>query len=356
MDTQEVLNHHQPTSTIFDNLKELNRFGLCNGMDFTGLSVSKMLTILDGLLRRIFLEASSYKASSVKWQATYMLCFHHCTVEQDSHSEQAIFDMIVTIMKEEGARIDSILIASRDIARYFTPELRVHLLLVIWVLNSVGGSVLRIPVEIKLKIFLHSMDFYSMSNMRRKKSGCEAVLGACSYLSRFWVPKQSNMNPGLRSGKSKVCWGDELIMQVLPDIFAESSEHDATCDAFILDADEMLVYCKHAGSVSSVVAMHASSCGHNNPIVLPKRLSCPTLVRTIAKFCLVHSETLGVNIKLEQFLEFQDNKVDPAVLFELIEISSYLDIGVLLDLACAKVASLINGKSSEEIRNTFNMK
>ena len=42
-------------------------------------------------------------------------------------------------------------------------------------------------------------------------------------------------------------------------------------------------------------------------------------------------------------------------LFEIILAANYLDIRSLLDLSCAKVASLIKGKSPEEIRKIFNI-
>jgi len=48
--------------------------------------------------------------------------------------------------------------------------------------------------------------------------------------------------------------------------------------------------------------------------------------------------------------------VDQEILFELILAANYMDIKSLLDLACAKVASMIKGKSAEQIRQTFNIK
>ena len=42
-------------------------------------------------------------------------------------------------------------------------------------------------------------------------------------------------------------------------------------------------------------------------------------------------------------------------LFELIVAANYMDIKSLLDLGCAKVATLIKGKSPEDIRRTFNI-
>ena len=47
--------------------------------------------------------------------------------------------------------------------------------------------------------------------------------------------------------------------------------------------------------------------------------------------------------------------VEKEELFELIMASNYLDIKPLLELACAKVASLIKNKSIEEIRKFFNI-
>lgn len=47
--------------------------------------------------------------------------------------------------------------------------------------------------------------------------------------------------------------------------------------------------------------------------------------------------------------------VDQELLFELILAANYMDIKPLLDLTCAKVASLIKGKTPEQIRRTFNI-
>eukprot|EP00808_Paulinella_micropora_P015907 g47039.t1 len=43
------------------------------------------------------------------------------------------------------------------------------------------------------------------------------------------------------------------------------------------------------------------------------------------------------------------------LLFELILAANYMDIKPLLDLTCAKVASMIKGKTPEQIRETFNI-
>lgn len=49
-------------------------------------------------------------------------------------------------------------------------------------------------------------------------------------------------------------------------------------------------------------------------------------------------------------------KVDQGTLFQLILAANYLNIKELLDLTCYTVASMIRGKSPEEIRKAFNIK
>ena len=51
------------------------------------------------------------------------------------------------------------------------------------------------------------------------------------------------------------------------------------------------------------------------------------------------------------YISFLD--IDNDTLFELISVSNYLDIKPLLDLTCAKVATMIKGKDTSEIRDTF---
>ncbi len=55
----------------------------------------------------------------------------------------------------------------------------------------------------------------------------------------------------------------------------------------------------------------------------------------------------------EWYVDFLN--VNNDTLFELINFSNYLDIKPLLDLTCAKVATMVKGKSNEEIINTFNI-
>jgi S-phase kinase-associated protein 1 len=54
------------------------------------------------------------------------------------------------------------------------------------------------------------------------------------------------------------------------------------------------------------------------------------------------------------YAEYVD--VDQVMLFELILAANYMDIKPLLDLTCATVASMIKGKTPDDIRSTFNIK
>ena len=47
--------------------------------------------------------------------------------------------------------------------------------------------------------------------------------------------------------------------------------------------------------------------------------------------------------------------IDQEMLFQLILAANYMDIKSLLDLTCAKVASMLKGKTPEEIQKTFNI-
>jgi S-phase kinase-associated protein 1 len=54
------------------------------------------------------------------------------------------------------------------------------------------------------------------------------------------------------------------------------------------------------------------------------------------------------------YAEYVD--VEQVMLFELILAANYMDIKPLLDLTCATVASMIKGKTPDDIRSTFNIK
>ena len=49
------------------------------------------------------------------------------------------------------------------------------------------------------------------------------------------------------------------------------------------------------------------------------------------------------------------NSIQLDSVFDLINAANYMDIPSLLDLSCAKIASLMKGKTSQEIRTMFNI-
>ena len=53
--------------------------------------------------------------------------------------------------------------------------------------------------------------------------------------------------------------------------------------------------------------------------------------------------------------DFEFINVDLDLIFEIMLASNYMDIKPLLELATSKVASIIKGKTPEEIRKTFNI-
>ena len=53
--------------------------------------------------------------------------------------------------------------------------------------------------------------------------------------------------------------------------------------------------------------------------------------------------------------DFEFINVDLDLIFEIILAANYMDIKPLLELASSKVASIIKGKTPEEIRKTFNI-
>nr|CCA15417.1 Skp1like protein putative [Albugo laibachii Nc14] len=90
-----------------------------------------------------------------------------------------------------------------------------------------------------------------------------------------------------------------------------------------------------------------------------------TVLSRVIEFCSHHltnpmediDKPLKSSDMQEVVSEWDANFVDveQELLFELILAANYMDIKSLLDLACAKVASMIKGKTPQEIRDTFNI-
>mmetsp|Transcript_34819 Transcript_34819/g.38515 ORF Transcript_34819/g.38515 Transcript_34819/m.38515 type:complete len:169 (-) Transcript_34819:372-878(-) len=91
-----------------------------------------------------------------------------------------------------------------------------------------------------------------------------------------------------------------------------------------------------------------------------------TVLQKVIEFCTHHTKQEAMT-EIEKPLKSQNMadvvqqwyanyvNVEQVVLFELILAANYMDIKPLLDLTCATVASMIKGKTPEEIRTAFNI-
>lgn len=89
------------------------------------------------------------------------------------------------------------------------------------------------------------------------------------------------------------------------------------------------------------------------------------VLRKVIEFCEHHlkepmseiekplkSQNMG-DVVQKWYADFVE--IEQVLLFELILAANYMDIKPLLDLTCATVASMIKGKSPDDIRTTFNI-
>jgi len=97
------------------------------------------------------------------------------------------------------------------------------------------------------------------------------------------------------------------------------------------------------------------------PIPLPNVAG--KILAKVVEYCKHHTaettkEATGTSSLDSDISEWDTDfcNVDQTTLFELILAANYLDIKPLLDLTCKIVANMIKGKTSEEIRKTFNIK
>ncbi|KAF8822067.1 putative suppressor of kinetochore protein 1 [Cardiosporidium cionae] len=104
--------------------------------------------------------------------------------------------------------------------------------------------------------------------------------------------------------------------------------------------------------------------GENDEVV-PIRNVRSTTLKKVIEFCEYHHDKPIAHIEKplkstnfsEYVCDWDDDflNVDKEVVLELIQAANYLDIKPLLDISCAKVASLIKGKTPEEIRKLFDI-
>ena len=117
--------------------------------------------------------------------------------------------------------------------------------------------------------------------------------------------------------------------------------------------------------MSALVKNMLEGSDESEEINVPLPLVKNDILEKVIEFCVKHekspmaeidkpvkSSNMSENVD-EWDAKFIDQPQD--IIFELILAANYMDIKSLLDLSCAKVSSLIKGKTPEEIRKTFNI-
>ncbi|CEL99351.1 unnamed protein product [Vitrella brassicaformis CCMP3155] len=115
--------------------------------------------------------------------------------------------------------------------------------------------------------------------------------------------------------------------------------------------------------MSTLIKNMVEDSGSEDAIPLPNVKTA--ILQRVLQYCEHHKENppeeIAKPLKSTNLAEVVSEwdaefvNVEQEVLFELILAANYLDIKPLLDLTCAKVASMIKGKTPEEIRKQFNI-
>ena len=128
-----------------------------------------------------------------------------------------------------------------------------------------------------------------------------------------------------------------------------------SCDGDIFEIDEAV-----ALESQTIKHMIEDDCADDTGIPLPNVTS--RVLAKVIEYCKKHVEAAANSDERrvdENDIKTWDAdfvKVDQDTLFDLILAANYLDIKSLLDLTCKTVASMMEGKTMEEIRKTFNIK
>ncbi|EGR32480.1 hypothetical protein IMG5_081380 [Ichthyophthirius multifiliis] len=129
-------------------------------------------------------------------------------------------------------------------------------------------------------------------------------------------------------------------------------------DNVVIEVDE------EVAKKSQVIKHMIEDTGTEEAIPIPNVKE--SILRKILEYCDKHRNDNPPEIEKPLTTNNLSEVVDPydakfidmenlEQLFEIILAANYLDIKSLLDLACAKVATLIKNKTPEEIRKTFNI-
>ena len=117
--------------------------------------------------------------------------------------------------------------------------------------------------------------------------------------------------------------------------------------------------------MSALVKNMLEGSDESEEINVPLPLVKNDILERVILFCVQHEKSPMAEIdkplkssNMSELVDEWDAKfIDKPqdIIFELILAANYMDIKSLLDLSCSKYASLIKGKTPEEIRRTFNI-
>ncbi|CAK8574907.1 unnamed protein product [Lathyrus sativus] len=121
---------------------------------------------------------------------------------------------------------------------------------------------------------------------------------------------------------------------------------------------------KVAMELQTITHMIEDDCADDTGIPLPNVTS--KILAKVIEYCKKHVEAAAYSDERPADRPADENtiktwdaefvEVDQDTLFDLILAANYLDIKSLLDLTCKTVATMIDGKTPEQIRSTFNIK
>ena len=127
----------------------------------------------------------------------------------------------------------------------------------------------------------------------------------------------------------------------------------------------MVHFTKMGHFMGGEIVQHIRRCQDDAPTEVPLPNVKSHVLRKVIGFCEHHDqEPMTEIVKPLKSKDMKDVvqtwyaefvNLDQVLLFELILAANYLDIKPLLELSCAKVASLIKNRSIPEIRKFFNI-
>jgi len=125
-----------------------------------------------------------------------------------------------------------------------------------------------------------------------------------------------------------------------------------TCDGSIQQVEqEIAMFCPFICQELILLSQQGSS--KTSPICLPQQVT-PAILTLILDYCRFH-HVKGRSNKERKSYDEKFIRIDAPRLCELTSAAKYLQLNPLYDLTCHAIARIIEGRSSEEIRDIFHL-